>query len=58
MVDRNAFLAHPENFRMIVDEKKPIRELGFRKIRTASKLASKTESVRSMINKVFSTSKN
>lgn len=48
VIERNAFFANPENLlhRMIVDERKHIRELGFRKIIEARKLASKTESIR------------
>lgn len=48
VIERNAFFAHPENLllRMIVDERKHIRELGFRRIIKARMLASKTESIR------------
>lgn len=49
VIERNAFFAHPENLllRMMVDERKHIRELGFRKILKARKLVSKTQSIRS-----------
>ena len=45
VVEINYFFAHPENLllRMIVDERKHIRLLGFRKIMKARKLAYKTE---------------
>ena len=47
--DPDAFFAHPENLllRMIVDERKHIRELGFRKIIKAKTLVSKTELISS-----------
>lgn len=49
VIERNTFFAHPENLllRMIVDERKHIRELGFRRIKKARMLASKTDSIRS-----------
>lgn len=48
VIERNAFFAHPENLllRMIVDERKHIRELGFRRIIKARMLASKPDSIR------------
>lgn len=48
VIERNTFFAHPGNLllRMIVDERKHIRELGFRRIIKARMLASKTESIR------------
>ena len=45
MIERNAFFTHPKNLPlwMIVDERKHITELGFRKIIKGRKSASKTK---------------
>ncbi|GBO06611.1 hypothetical protein AVEN_162316-1 [Araneus ventricosus] len=49
VIQRNAFLAHPENLllSMIVDEREHIRELGFRRTIKVKNLASKRKSVSS-----------
>ena len=49
VIERNRFFAHLENLflRMLVNERKHIRELSFGKITKARKLAFKTESIKS-----------
>lgn len=51
VIERNAFFAHPENvlLAMIADDRKPIRELGYRRIVKARQSASKGKTIRNFV---------